>query len=221
MILAVYGASGLGTEHYMMAKRLNENQYRWTKIFFVDDTPEKEGKTLEGAPIITFQQAMEEYGKENLEFVIAVGEPIGKDKLYKKLKQNGCRLATMLAPDIYVPESATLGEGVIIKENCWVPPTSVFGNNVMLQRSALVGHGTVLGDNVVISSFGFVGGLTQIGKNSYIGPHACVRDRVKIGENVIVGMGAVVTKDIPDNAVVYGNPAKIVRYNETGKIFKG
>ncbi len=42
----------------------------------------------------------------------------------------------------------------------------------------------------------------------------CRPSRVTIGNNVIVGAGSVVTKDIPDNAVVAGNPAKVLRYNE-------
>lgn len=46
-----------------------------------------------------------------------------------------------------------------------------------------------------------------------------MRNGITIGENAIVGMGSVVTKDVPDNAVVYGNPAKVMRYNDSKSIF--
>lgn len=54
---------------------------------------------------------------------------------------------------------------------------------------------------------------TFIGKNCFIAVDAIILPGVKIGDEVIVGAGAVVTKDIPSNTVVAGNPAKIIRKN--------
>lgn len=51
-----------------------------------------------------------------------------------------------------------------------------------------------------------------IGDNVYIGAGAIIMNPVKIGSNVIIGAGSVVIKDIPDNCIVAGNPAKIIRY---------
>lgn len=53
-------------------------------------------------------------------------------------------------------------------------------------------------------------GYTCIGNNTFIGMKACIMPGVKIGKNCIIGTNAVVTKDIPDNMIVVGNPAKIV-----------
>lgn len=220
MVLAFYGASGLGTEYYQLAQRINEVTPCWDEMIFVDDTPEKDGTKLVGLRVMPLSKAIEAYGKENLKFIISIGEPAGKDKVYKKLKDNGCALVNLIHPDVTPEESARLGEGIVVHRYSGIPPMSVFGNNVLIQGTACMGHDLILGDNVVISSFAFVGGNTQIGRNTYIGPHACLRNGIKIGENVIVGMGSVVTKDVPDNAVVYGNPAKIMRYNESGRVFK-
>ena len=51
-------------------------------------------------------------------------------------------------------------------------------------------------------------------RSSMIGAGAVVLPRVTIGENVVVGAGAVVTRDVPNNRIVYGHPARIVRSNE-------
>lgn len=52
----------------------------------------------------------------------------------------------------------------------------------------------------------------HIKRNAWIGARVNILPGVTIGENAIVGTGSIVTKDVPDNAVVVGNPAKIVKY---------
>ena len=54
---------------------------------------------------------------------------------------------------------------------------------------------------------------THIGKNCFIAVNSIILPGVKIGNQVIVGAGSVVTKDVPNNCVVAGNPAKIIRTN--------
>lgn len=80
---------------------------------------------------------------------------------------------------------------------------------------------SVLGQNVSVSHCVTVGQTVKDGKSStpvignhvYIAPGAKVIGGIKIGSNVAVGANAVVTKDVPDNAVVAGVPAKILSYN--------
>jgi serine O-acetyltransferase len=57
----------------------------------------------------------------------------------------------------------------------------------------------------------------NIGDNVYIGPSVCIVENVTIGNNVTIGAGAVVTKDIPENATVAGVPARILNYNNPGR----
>ena len=55
-------------------------------------------------------------------------------------------------------------------------------------------------------------GRPKLGDNVHLGANVTIIGPVHIGNNVTIGAGAVVVKDIPDNAVVAGNPAKIIRY---------
>ena len=54
----------------------------------------------------------------------------------------------------------------------------------------------------------------KIGNNVYIGAGTIIISPITIGNNVTIGAGSVITKDIPDNAIVTGNPAKIIKYKE-------
>ena len=85
MILGIYGASGLGTEFLGLAERINMETPTWDDFVFVDDAPEKNGQTLVEVPIMNFAQALEKYGNDGIEFILAIGEPNVKDIVFKKV----------------------------------------------------------------------------------------------------------------------------------------
>jgi len=87
---------------------------------------------------------------------------------------------------------------------------TIIGDNTKIDCRCQIGHGTVIGKSVLICS-GVVCGHNEIGDDCFIGMGALIKPRVRIGNNVMVGMGSVVIRDVPDNAVVVGNPARILR----------
>lgn len=87
---------------------------------------------------------------------------------------------------------------------------TVIADYVKIDNLCHIAHNVQIGKNTVVVSGAEISGSCKIGENSWIGPHAAVRDQKTIGSNVLVGMGAVVMKNIPDNAICAGNPAKII-----------
>jgi serine O-acetyltransferase len=85
----------------------------------------------------------------------------------------------------------------------------------------VVNAGTIIGNNVNLSQFVNIGSNNNtpaiIGDNVYIGPHVSIVEDVKIASNSTVGAGAVVAKDVPENATVVGCPAKVINYDNPGK----
>jgi acetyltransferase-like isoleucine patch superfamily enzyme len=69
----------------------------------------------------------------------------------------------------------------------------------------------VLGNGVHIGPGAVLSGCVEVGECSFVGAGAVVLPRIKIGRNVTIGAGAVVTKDVRENCVAYGNPARVAR----------
>ena len=80
-----------------------------------------------------------------------------------------------------------------------------------MNTNASVDHECRLADGVHVAPGARIAGCVEIGRCAMVGIGAVILPRLRIGEGAIVGAGAVVTRDVPDRAVVYGNPARIVR----------
>lgn len=84
-----------------------------------------------------------------------------------------------------------------------------------------IGDGTYIAFDAAILSHDMSRLIHQdvyIGKNCFIGARAIILPGVKVGDQVVVAAGAVVTKDVPDNSLVAGNPAKIIKDVQTSKL---
>lgn len=110
-----------------------------------------------------------------------------------------------------------IGEDVEIGTNTCIDrgtlDDTVIGDNVKIDNLCHIGHNCIIGDNSSIIALSMLGGSARLDKNSYIAPGVMIKNQIHIGENSLVGMGAVVIKDVVENKVVAGVPAKIIRDN--------
>ncbi len=74
-----------------------------------------------------------------------------------------------------------------------------------------IAHNVRIGRGTMITACSEVSGSVYVGDQCWLGPNSSIIDKAKIGSKAFIGIGSVVTKDVPESAVVAGNPAKILR----------
>lgn len=134
----------------------------------------------------------------------------------------------------HVMSGATIGKNCVIGQNVFIADDVEIGNNVKIQNNVSVYKGVTLEDGVFCGpSCVFTNDLnprsefpkngnykkTLVKKGATIGANATIVAGITIGEHAFIGAGAVVTKNVPDFALVYGNPATIHgKVDEAGNI---
>lgn len=106
---------------------------------------------------------------------------------------------------IQIPRSIKIGDGFLI---------SHFGG-IVINKAVVIGNDCTICQNINIghSKRGKKAGAPVLGDRVYIGPNAVLIGNIKIGNDVLIAPQSFVTIDIPDNAVVAGNPAQIINLN--------
>jgi sugar O-acyltransferase (sialic acid O-acetyltransferase NeuD family) len=216
MILGIIGAGGLARELLELAKIINSSEKRWDDFVFIDVKP---GDDVNGVNVISYEQALEKFSGE-LEATVGIGEPATRKRVFGELERDGIEVATLIHPDVYIPDTTTVGKGVTIQMGVFVSCNVTIEDYAIIQPHANIAHDDVLKKGSTVSAFCNLGGNVTIGEYAYLGLSACVKQGLSVGGDSIVGMGAVVCESVPNEVVAFGNPARIEKKNEEHRVFK-
>lgn len=210
----IYGCGGVGNE--LAEYFLNSSEYKL--LGFIDDNPEI--RECMGLKSQTLDEMLKIRKPEEINVIISIGEPEIRRIVSEKIVLHGIKELKVDISKHFNKEYSTIGDGTILHAGSYVSVNAHIGRSCMINKDVLIGHDCVVGDYCVLSPRVTLGGNVTVGNNTYIGTGAVVRNGITIGQNVIVGMGAVAVKDIENNAVVVGNPAKVVKKNDSKIVFK-
>jgi sugar O-acyltransferase (sialic acid O-acetyltransferase NeuD family) len=152
-----------------------------------------------------------ELSEEEL-IVLGAAQKSTKIKLLENFKEiNPERFYNVISNSSEISSTTKIGNGCIINSLVCIAGHTTLGDFVFINRSVSIGHHSKIGDFTTINPGSNIAGNVEIGSNCQIGIGCNIFDSVKIGDNSIIGSGSLVTKDIPNNVIAYGNPCKIIK----------
>ena len=181
------------------------------------DNDERAASSLPEVPIFRGLRGFEKWRAKNrasdIAFLVAIGGDRGRDRLliHDLLVEHGLWPATAVHRTSFVAPDARLGPGCQVLAEAAVCAGAVLGRETIVNTSASVDHQCLIGQGVHIAPGARLAGEVTVGDGTMIGMGAIVLPRVAIGSNVLVGAGSVVLKAVPNDKIIYGNPARIVR----------
>ncbi len=140
------------------------------------------------------------------------GSTVSRYETSAEVYRRGGRLISLIDPG--VATDVAIGEGAYIQEQVILQAGVSLGVNCAVNAGGVISHETKLGHSVFCAPGVRVAGEVVLGDGAFVGVGAVIAPRLSIGMWATIGAGAVVIRDVPDYAVVAGNPAQVLSQNE-------
>jgi sugar O-acyltransferase (sialic acid O-acetyltransferase NeuD family) len=213
-IYGIYGAGGFGREVMPLARmQLQKNNKSVEDLYFIVDSPES--LMINGVKVLSFSEFIN-IDAEQKYLTCAIADSKVREVLITRLQEAGTSDWTIFAENAVIMDDVVIGAGSILSPFVTITSNVSIGVSFHANLYSYVGHDCVIGDFVTFAPGVKCNGNVTIGHHVYVGSGAIIRPGKSgrpftIGENAVIGMGAVVTKNVPAGATVFGNPAKVIK----------
>ncbi|AVU78741.1 acetyltransferase [Pseudomonas rhizophila] len=204
--LVIIGFGGLGKEVHWLATRLGIDVRG-----FLDDNPDLLGEQFDGSCVIGSIDSWKDY--KDCEFIIAIGSPRVRVAIRDKMLIQGApSFATLVDPTAVVDlKQVSIGEGSLICAGTTCTVQIVIGAHVVINPHCSIAHEVVIKDFVTLAPMVAISGNVYVDSVVELGTGSCVRQGLNLGAGSMLGMGSVLTKDISQSKLFFGNPARYIR----------
>jgi sugar O-acyltransferase (sialic acid O-acetyltransferase NeuD family) len=217
--IIIIGAGGQGENISLLIEQIKG----WEILGFVDDDINKKGNTLRSYPILgSIQEYFSslEYDETknnelNVAFSIGNSQVVNKTVNYLNSLDKNIIFPNLIHPSVsWSEKDVDMGQGNIINAGTVFTTGIKIGDFNYFNRCCSVSHGVTIGNYCFIHSGVHLSGNLKVGDEVWFGVNSTIIQSLNIGKNSLIGAGAVITKDVEENAVMVGNPAKVLRYKE-------
>lgn len=202
--LIIVGAGGFGREALSLAKRINNKTQQWNILGFIDDNLSAlENVECTHSIIGTIADWQP---NSNQIFVLAIANPITKERVVTNLKKREFRFVSLISPTALISDYVTIGEGCVITGYSSVGDNVNIGDFVHIAGS-MIGQESIIGDYSTTTGFVNIASA-YIGKRVFVGSHSVILNNVCVGDDAFVCAGSIVLRKVKEGIKVFGNPAK-------------
>lgn len=215
--LVIVGTGGFGREVLWAARERAPDEFFMNQplvkdMVFADDNKQTHNTKVCGIPVVgSIEDACRKI--KSPIFVCGVGTNSVRKRFVQRVECS-CGVGSFFTVRHHSVESShyvSVGEGTVICAGTIITTQVKIGKHVNLNLDCTVGHDVVIGDFVNISPGVHISGYCTLKEGCDIGTGVNILPHVTIGRNSVIGAGAAVTKDIPDNVVAVGVPAKVIK----------
>ena len=207
--LFIWGASGQALVVAEIVRLKREYQI----VGFLDDiNPLRKDTEFCGASILGGREQLDNLKEMGVEYCIcAFGNCEARLRLSRLIRTKGFKLATIIHPNAVIAADVSIGHGTMIDAGAVIKPAAIIGESVIINSCTSIGHHCIIEDGCHICPGVCLAGWVKVKPITWVGIGSIVKEHVTIGSNSLIGAGAVVLKDIPNDVVAYGVPAKVIR----------
>lgn len=191
----LYGASG----HAKVVMDIARQAYLDIPCLIDDDPTVVE---IAGVPVV-------HSAKDYSPVIVTIGNCQKRKEIVERLGNR--EYMTVIHPKAIKADSVEFGYGTVVMAGAILNPFVKVGNHCIINTGASVDHDCVIEDYVHVAPHCTLCGDVKVGEGTWIGAGSTVIQGIRIGKNCFIGAGSVVVKDIPDNTLSYGNPARVVK----------
>ncbi|MFN8611573.1 MAG: acetyltransferase [Vulcanimicrobiota bacterium] len=197
MKVALIGAGGHGKVVCRVAQRAGHEV-----VGFFDDFAQ--GSVL-GVPVLGPLRA----GEPDWFYFVSLGDNRRRRAVFEQLLEWKLPLATLIDPSAVLDETVTVGEGTVVMAGVVVNVDTRIGRNCILNTGCSVDHDGVIEDHAHLCPGTHLAGTVRVGEAAMLGTGCSVIPGRRIGAGTVVGAGAAVVRDLPENVVATGVPARV------------
>lgn len=210
---------GAGTYGQVYAEYLKED---YEIIGFLDIDQTMFGKYILNIEILGDTDILQAMDK-SIKVFVPIGKASTRIRLLKQVQEWGFDTPNFIHKTVNIDSSVLIsGSAVYILQGTIIMPHTKISKGVMISSGSIISHHTTIEEGVFISFGVNVGASLVLKEKAYLGIGCTIMTGVKeVGKNALIGAGSVVIRDVPDNAVVVGNPAKELRKNADSNIHQG
>jgi sugar O-acyltransferase (sialic acid O-acetyltransferase NeuD family) len=205
--MVIIGAGGFAKE----LVEIFQQKGQINDVAFYDDVSPLPPKMLFNRfPVLKNEAQIKEFFLQNgSEFTIGIGNPVLRYRLYQKFVALGGILTSVISPKASIGSfEVGIGIGSIVLDGAIFSNCTEAGMGCIVYYNTIITHDCKIGNFVQISPCVSLLGAVVINDFVFIGGNSIILPKLSIGKYAVIGAAAVVTKNVPDYAVMVGNPSR-------------